>query len=47
MDGRYWQKLFVRDEFGATHLLDYQMIQTPEGWVINGVQILRPPDVGA
>ncbi|MGI9389711.1 MAG: DUF4864 domain-containing protein [Boseongicola sp.] len=47
IDGRYWQKLFVRDEFGAAHLLDYQMIQTPEGWVINGVQILRPPDVGA
>ena len=47
IDGRYWQKLFVRDEFGAIHLLDYQMIQTPDGWLINGVQILRPPGVGA
>lgn len=47
IDGRYWQKLFIRDEFGVAHLLDYQMIQTQDGWLINGVQILRPPGVGA
>ncbi|MGI9394103.1 MAG: DUF4864 domain-containing protein [Boseongicola sp.] len=47
IDGRYWQKVFVRDEFGAVHLLDYQMVETPDGWLINGVQILRPSDVGA
>jgi len=47
IDGRFWQKVFVRDEFGAAHLLDYQMIRTQDGWLINGVQILRPPDVGA
>ena len=47
IDGRVWQKVLIRDEFGAVHLLDYQMVQTPDGWRINGVQVLRPPDVGA
>ncbi len=47
IDGQFWQKVLIRDEQGAVHLLDYQMIQTPEGWRINGVQILRAPDAGA
>lgn len=47
IDGLLWQQVLVRDEQGTVHLLDYQMIQTPDGWLINGVQILRPPDVGA
>ena len=45
--GYLWQKVFIRDQTGATHGLDYQMIRTPEGWRINGVQILRAPGVGA
>ena len=45
--GNLWQKVFIRDQTGGTHVLDYQMIQTPEGWRINGVQILRAPGVGA
>jgi hypothetical protein len=37
----------IRDQAGEFHMLDYQMIEGPEGWQINGVQILRRPDVGA
>jgi hypothetical protein len=37
----------IRDQLGGVHMLDYQMIQTPDGWRINGVQLLRAPDVGA
>jgi predicted hydrolase (HD superfamily) len=47
IDGRLWQKIMVRDRAGVLHVLDYQMIETPEGWRINGVQILCAPDVGA
>ncbi|WP_431300939.1 DUF4864 domain-containing protein [Tabrizicola sp. BL-A-41-H6] len=45
--GNLWQRVMITDEAGKTHLLDYQMIETPEGWQINGVQLLRAPDVGA
>lgn len=45
--GNLWQKVMVRDAQGGLHILDYQMIETAEGWQINGVQLLRAPDVGA
>ena len=44
--GRLWQKVLVRDENGGLHILDYQMIETENGWQINGVSILPAPDVG-
>jgi hypothetical protein len=44
--GRLWQKVMVRDEDGGLHILDYQMIETENGWQINGVSILPAPDVG-
>lgn len=47
IEGNLWQKVFIRDQAGGTHVLDYQMIPTPDGWKINGVQILRAPGVGA
>lgn len=47
IDGRLWQKVMIVDQAGVPHLLDYQMIETPEGWRINAVQILRAPSVGA
>ena len=47
IDGALWQKVMIRDQAGEFHMLDYQMIEGPEGWQINGVQILRRPDVGA
>lgn len=45
--GQLWQRVRVTDQAGRVHLLDYQMIQTPEGWQINGVQILPSVGVGA
>jgi len=45
--GNLWQKVMITDQSGRTHVLDYQMIQTPEGWQINGVQLLPEPGVGA
>ena len=45
--GNLWQKVMVRDAKGGLHILDYQMIDTADGWQINGVQLLPAPDVGA
>ncbi len=45
--GNVWQKIMVRDVRGGLHILDYQMVETSEGWQINGVQLLPGPDVGA
>ncbi|MDX8351694.1 DUF4864 domain-containing protein [Cognatiyoonia sp. IB215182] len=47
VSGRLWQKIMIRDAAGGLHVLDYQMVETSEGWQINGVQLLPPPDVGA
>lgn len=45
--GRLWQRVMITDQQGRTHMLDYQMIETAEGWQINGVQLLPAPGVGA
>ncbi len=45
--GTLWQRVMITDQQGRTHMLDYQMIETAEGWQINGVQILPSPGVGA
>lgn len=45
--GNLWQKIMIRDAQGNLHVLDYQMVETSEGWQINGVQLLPAPDVGA
>ena len=47
VSGNLWQRVMVTDQAGAVHMLDYQMIQTPEGWQINGVQLLPQAGVGA
>ena len=47
VDGRMWQRVMVTDQSGATHLLDYEMIETAEGWQINAVQLLPQSGVGA
>ncbi len=44
--GNLWQRVTVRDAAGNLHSLDYQMIETPDGWQINGVQLLPPADIG-
>jgi Domain of unknown function (DUF4864) len=45
--GQLWQRVMVTDQAGRSHLLDYQMVQRPEGWQINGVQLLPSVGVGA
>ena len=47
ISGALWQKVMITDQSGRTHVLDYQMIESPEGWQINGVQLLPEPGVGA
>lgn len=41
------QRVQVIDQSGTAHYLGYAMVETESGWVINGVQILRAPGVGA
>lgn len=45
--GQTWQRVMITDQAGAVHMLGYQMIETGEGWQINGVRILQAPQVGA
>ena len=45
--GDLWQRVMVTDQAGRVHMLDYQMIQTQNGWQINGVQLLPQAGVGA
>lgn len=45
--GALYQRVLIRDAEGRGFLLDYQMIETPDGWKINGVDMLRQPEVGA
>lgn len=41
------QRVEVVDQSGNLHYLGYAMIETEDGWRINGVQILRAPSLGA
>ncbi len=43
---RVIQRVMIRDLSGRLHFLVYQMIDTPDGWQIAGVQILRGSDTG-
>lgn len=45
--GNLWQRVMITDGAGKTHMLDYMMIETPEGWQINAVQLLPAAGVGA
>ncbi|PZR00583.1 MAG: DUF4864 domain-containing protein [Cereibacter sphaeroides] len=45
--GGLWQRVMVTDQSGRTHMLDYEMVETSDGWQINAVQLLRNPGVGA
>ncbi len=42
-----YQKVLIQDAAGAFFTLEYEMIQTPDGWQINGVQFLEEPPVAA
>ncbi len=45
--GNLWQRVMVTDEAGTTHLLDYRMVETPDGWQIDAVQLLPTVGLGA
>ena len=44
--GNLWQRVRITDQAGRGHFRDYRMIETPEGWQINAVQLLPAPDIG-
>ena len=43
-NGIHWQRVRIKDMEGKVHILDYRMLETENGWRINGVQILDPAD---
>ncbi|PZX46210.1 uncharacterized protein DUF4864 [Roseinatronobacter thiooxidans] len=47
MGGQVVQRVMIRDQSGRLHMLAYQMVETDDGWQINGVQLLRAPETGA
>jgi len=46
VESRTWQEVLIRGPDGLAYILDYQMVETPQGWQINGVQIIPAPDMG-
>ncbi len=40
------QRVMIRDAGGRVHLLDYLMIPSNDGWLINGVQFVRQTEAG-
>lgn len=47
LGGLIVQRVQIIDGQGVAHVLGYQMIETEAGWQINGVRLLRAPQVGA
>jgi hypothetical protein len=45
--GNLWQRVLMVDQNGATHLLDYMMVETPQGWQIAAVQLLPNAGISA
>ena len=45
--GVIFQRVLIEDNKGALHALEYQMLPTPDGWQIDGVQFIAPPAVAA
>lgn len=41
------QNVLITDQNGVSHVLEYTMIATEDGWQIAGVRILQAPGVGA
>ncbi|MGR3498539.1 MAG: DUF4864 domain-containing protein [Limimaricola soesokkakensis] len=41
-----FQTVLIRDARGVPHLLEYRMIETPQGWRIDGVTLLAAPGLG-
>lgn len=45
--GRHYQRVRILDQQGVPYIAEYEMIETAEGWQINGVRIEPAPEVGA
>lgn len=43
--GALRQRVLIEDPSGRGWMLDYEMIELPEGWRINGVLVLPAPDL--
>lgn len=39
------QEVQIQGPNGLFYILDYQMVETPDGWLINGVQVIPAPEV--
>ena len=44
--GDLWQRVRIVDQAGQSHYLGYMMIETPDGWQINAVQLMPAPEIG-
>jgi hypothetical protein len=42
-----FQKVRILDAKGIPYFMEYNMIDTPKGWQIDGVELLAAPPVGA
>jgi len=42
LDGVTVQRVMVTGANGTLHTLEYMMIDSPDGWLINGVQLVEP-----
>lgn len=42
--GMVLQRVLVTDAAGRSHVLEYQMVETADGWRINGVRIVTEPE---
>ena len=45
--GRMVQRVQILDQGGVPYIAQYQMIETEDGWQIDGVDIEKAPQVGA
>ena len=45
--GAILQRVIVTDKDGVSHVFDYKMIETPDGWQIDGVNYVPAPDLSA
>ena len=41
VDGRLWQVVMMRDQAGKVHVLEYKMINGPQGWKIDAVRFRK------
>ena len=44
--GATYQIVEITDRAGKRHYLEYEMVETPGGWQINGVRFVQPPSIG-